>query len=171
MRNTAKQLLLEVLLLKEKYTEADFNKVIQVLQKNDVYLEKIIESVMLIDIERSKNKKEDLADGLLNDKLINIELSEPERFRMINNIKVILKSIESKTVKEIQKFISTRTTVPSNKKSRNALINVYLLHLCDLKEDELSNELELIDEFKSNKSNEVDAFLRMANKISEIKKS
>ncbi|MBA9085982.1 hypothetical protein FHR92_002454 [Fontibacillus solani] len=173
MKNTAKQLLLEVLLLKAKYTEQDFKAVIQSLQNENAYLREILELVSIVDdqnIRKSKSKREDSSELLLNEKMNIIQAKNPEKFQAINKVQNVLRSNELKTLKDIHKFISGRTVVPAAKKSRSSLINFYLLHLCDLSNEELIDELQIVNKFGNSRPNEVDAFLRMANKISESKK-
>ena len=176
MKNSPKQLLLEALSLRLKYSTDDFEQVISTLKNknNDPYLLEILELCQQIDnLSRQESKSRNIEHkkpSLINEKMQALKVADPERYTLLSEIAERLNSNLFPAIRDLQQHVSKQISIPVNKRSRSEIISVYLLHFLDASVDAIKKEAMMLSERKPGMSEEVNAFVRMANKISETKK-
>ncbi len=162
MTQSSKLLLLELLMLKEKYNQKAFSEVKQILNSEDhAILTEIISSLQALD---NKNKKTSTTP---KQKIIT---AEHENVEILNEIDKLVRDKETfKLVSEFQAFVSQKVKLTANKNSKEKLIEIYFKEISNYDETELQNEKELLNEIKNSKQ-DVSAFLGMAKEIVKSRK-
>ncbi|OIJ09308.1 hypothetical protein BKP35_16690 [Anaerobacillus arseniciselenatis] len=162
MTQPSKLLLLELIMLKEKYNQKAFSEVKQILNSEDhAILTEIIASLQALD---NKNKKTPTApkQTIITAANENVEIS--------NEIEKLIRDKETfKRVKELQDFVSQKVKLTAKKNTKEKLIEIYFEEVSNYSEAELQKEKELLNEIKNSKQ-DVSAFLGMAKEIVKSRK-
>lgn len=145
MNNDAKELLLELLKLRVRYEDRDFEKVSKVLKKeNDEFLSNIL--ALLKEVDAVGKQPRITVSGVKKDAVIaglgGIKLLEPDKHVLLQEISTLLHARSIfRTVKELQAYVSEKFTLTGMKHTKADLIDRFLTYLTTLSVDNLSNEL------------------------------
>jgi hypothetical protein len=175
MRNTAKLLLLDVLSLRVKYSDDDFEKVVEILNSKDsdpfmINILELSKQIEGLNVKQVKSRNRISGSSLMDDKLSSIKNRDPEKHRLLMEIADVLRSNLFPNTNTLKQYISLHLSVPAGKRTKADLISLYLLHIFDASPYELEKEIKSLKDKEAETTSEVDSFVSMANKISESKK-
>lgn len=171
MTNQAKELLLDLLRLKVRYSDKEFVQVTEVLKGgSEPFIANVVKLVQELDgINEARistySKKEAVIKSVEN-----FDNTEPELRELLLEInKMLLSKYTFKTVKELQTFVSRKVLLTASKNTKAVLVDKYLNYIGARSEDEMISELQLLKD-KVNAGHDVSSFLNMANAIVSSRK-
>ncbi|WP_261303977.1 hypothetical protein [Paenibacillus andongensis] len=171
MTNQSKELLLDLLKLKVRYSGKEFEQVADVLMKgSEPFLAHVVKLVQELDgisgtESNTRPKKETISKGSAS-----YDNTDPEIQELLFELnKMLLSKDAFKTVKELQSFVSSKVVLTSSKNTKAILINIYMNYISARPRDEMINELQLLKD-RMNSGDDVSSFLNMANAIVSSRK-
>ncbi|KRE50671.1 hypothetical protein [Paenibacillus sp. Soil724D2] len=170
MTNQAKELLLDLLKLKVRYSVKEFEQVAEVLKDgSEPFLADVVKLIQQLEgVSENKPNTRTKRKAISTDFDIN-KNTDPEIQELLFEINRMLQSKDTfRVVKELQNFVSRKIVLTAAKNTKIELINKYMSYISARPRDEMINELQLLKD-KMN-SGDVSSFLNMANAIVSSRK-
>ncbi|MDQ0884993.1 hypothetical protein QFZ81_000081 [Paenibacillus sp. V4I9] len=171
MTNQAKELLLDLLKLKVRYSDKEFEQVAEVLKDgSEPFLARVIQLIQELEgISGAKSSATPKRKAISTDLDI-IKNTDTESQELLFEINKMLQSKDTfRVVKELQNFVSRKLVLTAAKNTKMELINKYMNYISARPRDEMINELQLLKD-KMNSGDDVSSFLNMANAIVSSRK-
>ncbi|MGQ7890688.1 hypothetical protein [Paenibacillus sp. WC2504] len=169
MTNQSKELLLDLLKLKVRYSGKEFEQVADVLMKGSepllAHIIKLVQELEGISGAKpsTRPKKEAVSKVLVS----SYTITDPEVQELLFEINKILLSKDAfRTVKELQSFVSRKVMLTASKNTKAELVNKYMNYISARPRDEMINERQLLKD----SGDDVSSFLNMANAIVSSRK-
>lgn len=166
MNTSAKELLLDLLKLKVRYSESEFESVAKVLHAgSDEFLVNIISNLRDLDMLSERKPK------LRSQKKTELEhwsekiSDDPEKQELLRQLGQIIQAKEAfRTVKDLQMYVAKKVVLTASKNTKAELVNKYMSTLSGARADEIAAEIQILSD-RINSEEEVSGFLNMANAI------